>query len=36
MNKTITCIVCPRGCDMNVTYTDKEVLKVENNFCKSS
>ncbi|MBN2853431.1 MAG: DUF1667 domain-containing protein [Clostridia bacterium] len=34
MNKKITCIVCPRGCEMEVTYDEKSVQKVENNFCK--
>lgn len=34
MNKKMTCIVCPRGCEMDVTYDEKSVQKVENNFCK--
>jgi len=34
MERNITCIVCPRGCDMKVTYTKDKVIKVENNFCK--
>jgi len=34
MERNITCIVCPRGCEMKVTYTKREVIKVEKNFCK--
>ncbi len=34
MHKTITCIVCPRGCEMEVEYNKNEIIKVKNNFCK--
>ena len=33
--RNLTCIVCPRGCQMTVTLTDDgKVEKVEGNFCK--
>ena len=33
--RKLTCIVCPRGCDMTVSLTDKgEVLEVTGNACK--
>lgn len=33
--RLLTCIVCPRGCQMRVELGDGgEVLKVEGNFCK--
>ena len=33
--RNLTCIVCPRGCQMVVTLADDgAVLKVEGNFCK--
>lgn len=33
--RLLTCIVCPRGCQMKVTLTDEgKVEKVEGNFCK--
>ncbi len=32
--RSLTCIVCPRGCQMTVTITDGRVESVEGNFCK--
>ena len=33
--RLLTCIVCPRGCQMKVTLTDEgRVESVEGNFCK--
>jgi len=32
--RILTCIVCPRGCQMTVTLLDGKVQKVEGNFCK--
>ena len=32
--RNLTCIVCPRGCQMVVTLVDGKVEKVEGNFCK--
>ena len=33
--RLLTCIVCPRGCQMRVELgTSGEVIKVEGNFCK--
>ncbi len=33
--RKLTCIVCPRGCEMEVTLSDKgEVLSVSGNACK--
>ena len=32
--KTMTCIVCPRGCRMNVSFEDKQMLSCSGNFCK--
>ena len=33
--RNLTCIVCPRGCQMTVTLSDEgKVEKVEGNFCK--
>ena len=33
--RNLTCIVCPRGCQMTVTLSDDgKVEKVEGNFCK--
>lgn len=35
MKRNLTCIVCPRGCALEVTLSDKgEVLSVEGNVCK--
>lgn len=35
MKKTInlTCIECPRGCEMSVTVEEGKVTDVQNNFC---
>ena len=30
----LTCIVCPKGCDLEVTMKDGKVEKVEGNVCK--
>lgn len=33
--RLLTCIVCPRGCQMKVVLSDEgKVLSVEGNFCK--
>ena len=32
--RNLTCIVCPRGCQMTVTLLDGKVLEVEGNFCR--
>ena len=32
--RNLTCIVCPRGCQMTVTLEDGKVINVEGNFCK--
>ena len=32
--RNLTCIVCPRGCQMTVTLVDGAVESVEGNFCK--
>lgn len=32
--RNLTCIVCPRGCQMTVTLVDGRVAEVEGNFCR--
>lgn len=32
--RNLTCIVCPRGCQMTITLVDGRVERVEGNFCK--
>lgn len=32
--RTLTCIVCPRGCTLNVTLENGEVKEVSGNICK--
>ena len=32
--RNLTCIVCPRGCQMIVTLDDGKVVGVEGNFCR--
>ena len=32
--RKLTCIVCPRGCQMVVTLDEGKVIGVEGNFCK--
>lgn len=32
--RNLTCIVCPRGCQMTVTLEDGKVVSVEGNFCR--
>ena len=32
--RNLTCIVCPRGCQMVVSLDDGKVAQVEGNFCK--
>ena len=32
--RNLTCIVCPRGCQMTVTLEDGKVMGVEGNFCR--
>ena len=38
MNKELTCIVCPNGCDLHIAYEKSaetiEVLSVEGALCK--
>ena len=34
MKRNLTCIVCPRGCQMVVTLDEGKVIGVEGNFCK--
>jgi CxxC motif-containing protein len=31
--KTLTCIVCPIGCTINVVYDDHDVIEIEGNNC---
>ncbi|MCK5812260.1 MAG: DUF1667 domain-containing protein [Clostridiales bacterium] len=33
MNRKMTCIVCPRGCEMDVEYDKNTFIGVKNNFC---
>jgi len=33
-NRTITCIVCPKGCRIDVKLNDKEIIDVKNYQCK--
>ena len=33
MNKTITCILCPNGCEVSVSFRETEVLSVTGNKC---
>ena len=33
MNKCFTCIVCPLGCDLNVTLENGKVVSVSGNTC---
>ena len=33
MNRTLTCILCPNGCELEVVYEGKEVLSVSGNKC---
>lgn len=32
--KNLTCIACPMGCDLEVTYTPKKIVEVKGNTCK--
>ena len=34
MQKQLTCIVCPKGCQLTVTLEGKEVVSVEGQTCK--
>jgi CxxC motif-containing protein len=34
MKKTIVCILCPKGCSMEVTFQDNQFQHVKNNLCK--
>ena len=34
MNKTLTCIECPIGCQINVELNNNEILSVSGNNCK--
>ena len=33
MNRTMTCILCPNGCEMTIEYKEKELLSVCGNRC---
>lgn len=33
-NRELTCIICPRGCTLNVTLDNNEVVSVTGNTCK--
>jgi CxxC motif-containing protein len=34
MNKKVTCIICPIGCEIEVDCTEKDIKNVEGNQCK--
>ncbi len=34
MNKTLTCIVCPMGCQLEIEIVDDEIKSVSGNSCK--
>jgi len=34
MNRKMTCILCPRGCELEVTYEKEKLIEVKNNLCK--
>lgn len=34
MTRNLTCIVCPRGCDLTVTLEEGKVISVEGNACR--
>lgn len=34
MTRNLTCIVCPRGCDLTVTLEDGKVVSVSGNSCR--
>ena len=34
MERSLTCIVCPRGCALNVTIEEGKVIAVSGNACK--
>lgn len=34
MTRNLTCIVCPRGCDLTVTVEDGKVISVGGNACR--
>ena len=34
MTRELTCIVCPRGCDLTVTIEDGKVISVGGNACR--
>ena len=33
MNRSLTCIICPNGCEMDVTYEGTQVISVNGNQC---
>lgn len=33
MNKVLTCILCPNGCEIETVYEGKEILGMEGNLC---
>ena len=33
MNRNMTCILCPNGCEMNLAYEEKELISVSGNRC---
>ncbi len=32
--RKMTCIICPRGCELDVSIEDGKVISVKNNFCR--
>ena len=34
MKRKLTCIVCPKGCELSVELSGKEIIKVEGHTCK--
>ena len=34
MEKDVTCIICPLGCMISITYTDEEIHEIEGYQCK--
>ena len=33
MNRTLTCIICPNGCELEISYEGDQVLSVTGNMC---
>ena len=34
MEKELTCIICPKGCNIKIEFNDKNIEKIEGNTCK--